>query len=201
MSGSLISRANRANNITFSSTSQKYWKYDWYSPLQVDTPAENGNGEVSENKDQDRLSFHIKKWIPTEKPEWDDAELEVDDVLDLKNYDRSNRQVLEQEIQNGAEHQNTTSGLSADDIRGAVGNEGGISGFSGSDAITRKEKEDENDAEDESAKDVEMADATNRIAESTQGVETIQAAAVEEINPVLENGLSQEEGDEIAKEE
>lgn len=138
-SNSLIRKASGLNdNALTSSDGNKYWKYDWFTPAksQQNNDSTTATGESGE----DKYAFKYKNWVPVEKSVLTQDQADDKDYLELKKFDRTRLADQEQIVSttNGHPSENT---LTMDDIRGAVGGGESIPGFSGSDAITNKEKE------------------------------------------------------------
>lgn len=137
----LISRANRLTSTSFAQSNRKFWKYDWLTPrrpLQSQSLDKTAN---SDNVEEDKYSFQYKTWQPAENKQWEDLDDSTDDVLELTLYDRTRKVDNIGETGSAANGAETTDGLTVDDIRGAVGAEESIPGFSSSDAAAVKEKE------------------------------------------------------------
>ncbi|KAM3165155.1 hypothetical protein ACU8KH_00918 [Lachancea thermotolerans] len=135
----LISRANNASTHTFSNSNPKYWKFDWYTPVKP-KQAQSNEKSSGENDSEERFSFKYKTWLPSEKPAWKQLEAEVEEIIDLEQYDRTKQPKTLQPgsapVVNG---QAAADGLTADDIRGAVGGQETMIGFSASDATTKND--------------------------------------------------------------
>lgn len=137
----LIARANNASPHTFANSSQRYWKLDWCTPVKPKPTQNSGKGN-GENVEGEKYNFMYKAWMPSEVPAWKQLEVDENEILDLSMYDRT-KKVVAPQVGSAptSSGQNAGNGLTADDIRGAVGGQESIPSFSGSDAIAKKEKE------------------------------------------------------------
>ncbi|AQZ13498.1 RTT102 (YGR275W) [Zygosaccharomyces parabailii] len=145
---SLIERANNGGHFD-NSNSRQWWKYDWYTPSHHANSSGSGNAnsdgnQFSDNSVVEKYPFNYKTWIKSDVCIWQDL-LKANDSLDL--LDASSYSAQEQadaavaHSQQMANRPANGDSLTAEDIRGAVGGVGTISGLSSSDAqqTTREE--------------------------------------------------------------
>lgn len=146
---SLIERANNGGHFD-NSNSRQWWKYDWYTPSHHANSSGSGNNangdgnQFSDNSVVEKYPFNFKTWIKSDVCIWQDL-LQANDSLDL--LDISSYSAQEQadaavaHSQQMANRPANGDSLTVEDIRGAVGGVGTISGLSSSDAqqTTREE--------------------------------------------------------------
>ncbi|CEP64027.1 Rtt102p LALA0_S10e00562g [Lachancea lanzarotensis] len=142
----LISRANNASTYNFGNSNCKFWKFDWHTPVKPrpsgSAPAEKSDG--NDNNDEELYNFKYKTWLASENAAWDVLSANPNETIDLSLFDRTQQvgQTTKQSNHNNngpsINGQNTAdNGLSADDIRGAVGGQESLPGFT-----TQEEPED-----------------------------------------------------------
>ncbi|CUS22501.1 LAQU0S05e06810g1_1 [Lachancea quebecensis] len=137
----LISRANNASTHTFSNSNPKYWKFDWYTPVKP-KQAQSNEKSSGENDAEEKFSFKFKTWLPSEKAAWKQLEADVEETIDLEQYDRTKQPMaLQPGSAPAVNGQVATNGLTADDIRGAVGGQETMIGFSASDTTAKSDAE------------------------------------------------------------
>ncbi|SCU86721.1 LANO_0C08988g1_1 [Lachancea nothofagi CBS 11611] len=144
-SSTLIARANNASAHTFANSNRKFWKFDWYTPLKPkqNTTASTDKTDKNDNAGEELYNFKYKTWLPSDQQAWQILDNDSDEIIDLSSYDRT-RQVVQPQGSappNGA--QKPTEGLSADDIRGAVGGQESLPGFSAPHASELEKKDSE----------------------------------------------------------
>lgn len=155
---SLLDRANNADNSLPSDI--RYWKYDWYSPLKVSLEQQihgdmNGTGNSLSNAIQENYPFKYKAWISVGDKKLRSTTGTEDQFFNLDDYDRTKEgwsafgKYIPKEGKNGS--------LTAEDIRGAVGDTESIPGLSSSVAYTT-----------DKTKDNVAEEPLNKTAESSQ---------------------------------
>ncbi|SCU86471.1 LAFA_0E00958g1_1 [Lachancea sp. 'fantastica'] len=164
----LIARANNASTNNFSNSSCKFWKFDWHTPVK---PRSSGTATAekpdgNDNNDEDLYNFKYKTWLASEHAAWDTLSATPNETIDLSLFDRTKqqRQPTQQTNNNiGAPATNTQNpaepGLSADDIRGAVGGQESLPGFNTSQPSQEK-SQDQDKVREQNAEVVESTETT-----------------------------------------
>lgn len=162
---SLIERANTGGHFD-ASNNRQCWKYDWFTPSHNAKSGSSGNAVADGNQFSDHTAvekypFKYKTWDNTDACTWRDL-LSANDSLDL--LDVSSYSAQEQAEAAVAHDQQMANRpvngdrLTVEDIRGAVGGVGTISGLSSSDAQQATNGEAKSGPSQDEEKDVEMTD-------------------------------------------
>ncbi|ODV58413.1 uncharacterized protein ASCRUDRAFT_120827 [Ascoidea rubescens DSM 1968] len=195
ISGSGNLKNIKSSGITKNSGSiprERYWRRSYMSPrkpfqdLSVDGKGNGGgkssSGSGSDNKPSQQYSFKLRSWVLEECNDGIEAETpgteeycfdvpEDSELVELEEYVFVKRKVdkLEQRASRGMASggDEEDDGLTAEDIRGAVGGEL-ISGFSGSDVQAKKEGEQQTQPEAEPAEPTAPTESVKKD-ESTDG--------------------------------
>ncbi|AMD21962.1 HFR107Wp [Eremothecium sinecaudum] len=130
-----MSVIDQASRLSGHSGSVKLWRYDWCSPPKNE-----------DENDQENYDFQFKRWqrVPKVNNEASDSSNGLDDdqdYLDLNLYDRFRASDGGKVPSQISSTNKPASGLTMDDIRGAVGGVESIPGFSSSDTVSKKETE------------------------------------------------------------
>ncbi|SCV02453.1 LAME_0H00870g1_1 [Lachancea meyersii CBS 8951] len=182
----LISRANNASTNNFSNSSRKFWKLDWQTPVKPrsNATAVSDKPDNTDGNGEELYNFKFKTWLPADQAAWIDPSEDPDEIIDLSLYDRT--KIVEQSPENSRSSvtpingHKTANGLSADDIRGAVGGQETLSGFS----ATQTE---------ENSKDTPKEPSQNELTEQTTQNEEAAIQGNEDQEQVNQGGRHQEQ--------
>ncbi|AGO13551.1 AaceriAGL331Cp [[Ashbya] aceris (nom. inval.)] len=128
-----MSLIEQANKLSGYAADVRRWRYAWF------TPSKN----IEDDNNMESYGFEYKCWQRVGADEPLDLLDDTDDhVLDLNAFDRTRKDAQSKVSQvGGGPTGSGTTGLTMEDIRGAVGGVEAIPGFSSSDAIAKKEQE------------------------------------------------------------
>lgn len=135
----LIAKANKVSYYG-GSTNKESWRYDWYQPSKVSSNVQQPQQQLGDLENNlEKYPFKYKTWLRNQEDEKNLQGESCEDILDLKEFDRTIRKKLsnpshikgDTNSANGAPSANQgDEALSVDDIRGAVGNSEAIPGLS-----------------------------------------------------------------------
>ncbi|SCU79538.1 LADA_0B01376g1_1 [Lachancea dasiensis] len=149
----LIARANNASVLTFGNSTHKFWTFDWCTPQKLRQTSVIGTEKSDENdaSGEELYNFKYKVWQPSEKAGWHDLDADADEIIDLTLFDRTRSNEATPGAKGPVSDGHPSSeGLSAEDIRGAVGGQETLPGLAAANQGQSSGQSDQQDVTSES---------------------------------------------------